>query len=263
MAKTIYFDETDYSKFKIIDGNREVSAARIGKIKESIRKCGFIGAIVVNENLEVIDGQGRLKACEELGVPIDYIVEEGLTIDDCIEMNISATPWNLNDYINSYADRGNKNYIRLRDFVNSCKYGFATSTYAVFRSAKANKTNQIKNGTLIVTDEDIERAKEIVDFWSNFDEIATNRPTEFYAAIAYCYDMECVDNYRLINKVKQFERKFENIANITDAIDVIEDCYNDRKRGDHVYIETEYFKYLNSVAKGVGDVAKIRNERKD
>jgi hypothetical protein len=260
--KALYTGERDYSKFKIIDGNREVKRDRVEKIKESIKQSGFHGAIVCNEHLQVIDGQGRLKACEELNEPIDYIVEEGLTIEDCILMNLNTTPWKIIDYIKSYTDRGNENYIRLSEFLDRCRYSFATSMYAVNRTGIKNLSNVIKNGSLIVTDKDIEKAEEILEFWSNFDSIITNRQTEFYAAIAYCYEMDCVDNYRLVKKINDFPRSFTQIASITDAIDVIEDVYNNRiGQANHVYIETEYYKYLNKMNAGVGSAAKLRHNK--
>lgn len=260
--KVLYLGETDYSKFEIIDGNREVTRERVEKIKDSIKRSGFHGAIVCNEFMQVIDGQGRLKACEELGLPIDYIIEDGLTIEDCILMNLNTTPWKIIDYIKSYADRGNENYIRILEFVNRCRYSFATAMYAVNRTGIKNLTNIIKNGNLIVTGNDIEKADEILEYWSNFDSIITNRQTELYAAIAYCYEMDCVDNYRLIKKLNDFPRSFTQIANITDAIDVIEDVYNNRiGQANHVYIETEYYKYLNKISAGVGTAAKSKHHK--
>ena len=241
--KKLIFGETDYTKFKTIDGNRAVRDGRVAKIINSIKARGFIGAIVVNEKMEVIDGQGRLAACKALGVPIDYIVEEGLSIDDCISMNISGSPWGLRDFIDSYADRGFTDYVILRRFLEKSKYSFEVSCYAIL-GTKATNLSQIKTGGLTISQEQLVFGNEILDFWSHFDGIITNRKNDLYVALMYCYKMHEVDNARLIHKVNTMPKKFEYIANVTEAIDAIEDCYNDRRRGAHVYIETEYFKML-------------------
>lgn len=51
-AAIIYATE-DYSQFKFLVGNRDVTIRRKNRIKESIRNFGYIlNPIVVNENME-------------------------------------------------------------------------------------------------------------------------------------------------------------------------------------------------------------------
>ena len=74
-SKKIYITK-DYSIFKKLTGNRSTELERITKICDSIREVGYITSpILVNENMEVIDGQGRLEAFKELGIPVEYIIE--------------------------------------------------------------------------------------------------------------------------------------------------------------------------------------------
>lgn len=111
----------DYGQFKKLLGNRDVSSSRVKSIKESILRIGYQPIpILVNEKMEVIDGQGRLKALEALDIPVLYMVKKGLTIDDCISMNIKMKNWTEIDYIKCYADRGNEDYKRLYSVI--CEY---------------------------------------------------------------------------------------------------------------------------------------------
>lgn len=115
----VVFETTDYSEFKKLLGNRDVTPSRLAAIKESILRIGYQPSpIIVNENNEVIDGQGRLAACESLGLPVYFVIKEGLTIDDCISMNIKMKNWADNDYINCYAQRLNDNYVRLKNMMD-------------------------------------------------------------------------------------------------------------------------------------------------
>ena len=99
--------EHDLSVFKVLDGNRSVNPGRVDKIAQSIQKVGFIQCpIVVNEKMQVIDGQGRLEACKRLGLPIPYIKIKGVGIDECLAMNINQKNWSSEDYIKSMPTEG-------------------------------------------------------------------------------------------------------------------------------------------------------------
>lgn len=84
----IYSSE-DYSVFRKLNGNRSVLEQRKNMIMASITERGWIrNPVVVNEKMEIIDGQGRFEALKELGLPIEYVVAKGASISDCIALNI-------------------------------------------------------------------------------------------------------------------------------------------------------------------------------
>ena len=60
----------DYSLFKFIDCNRNVS--HIKKLKESIESIDLTMhyPIIVNDNMEIVDGQPRFEVCKLIGKPI-------------------------------------------------------------------------------------------------------------------------------------------------------------------------------------------------
>lgn len=108
-------ETTNYEKFKRMIGNRYVSPSRLNAIKESILRIGYQPSpILVNEKMEIIDGGGRLAACEALGLPVYYIIKKGLTINDCISMNMKMQPWHDVDYLNCYAERKYPAYMALK-----------------------------------------------------------------------------------------------------------------------------------------------------
>lgn len=251
--KKMITSETNLNIFKRIDGNRNIDEQRKRKVMHSIQTCGFIGAIVCNEKLEIIDGQARVEACKELHIPIDYIIEEGLTIDDCIEMNISGTPWKLVDYVNSYADRGNfPSYEKLKKFCEQSPYPFRLSCVAILGTEVGNRDRTIKNGTLVITDNDYVRGLDTLNFWHLFDDIKTNNREFLYRALNYCRRMDDVDIDKLVSKLHKFPRDFSQINSITEAIQIIEERYNYNNRGVHIYIETEYYKLLDENTNGMG-----------
>lgn len=143
MAKEIgiVYEESDYSVFKPLLGNRIVDDAQENKIKESISKVGWIkNPIVVNEKMQVIDGQARLEVLKELGLPVQYVIAYGSGIDECISMNIGQSNWKVKDYVVSYAIRGNENYARLLELI--CCF----DAYNIQEVAGAIKNTIIRHG---------------------------------------------------------------------------------------------------------------------
>ena len=248
----------DFKAFKHVCGNRIEVENRVKKIEASVAQIGYIDVpITVNENMEIIDGQARYEYCRRTNTPIAYHIKEGLNIDHCIAMNISSTNWTMVDYISSYAARGYQSYILTEKFINESPYSLSPTLWALTGTDITNNCDKIKKGKLDINQDGYTRGKGIITYWGNFDDIITNRKTEFLEAIGYCYLMDCVDNELLIRKVHQRPRDFQTIANVTDAIDVIEDAYNVRTR-NHVYIETEYFKYLEKISKGLSSTIKAK-----
>lgn len=64
----------DYNIFKKHPNNREIFHANLEKIKRSIQIKNLLEyrPIIVDKKMQVIDGQHRLEAARQLGVPIYY-----------------------------------------------------------------------------------------------------------------------------------------------------------------------------------------------
>lgn len=253
---------TDFDDFKYISGNRTEIESRRKKIEKSVAMVGYIPApIIVNEKMEIIDGQARFDFCKKTDTPIAYTIIEGLTIDDCIAMNVSSTNWQIRDYIQSYAGRDLPAYVLAEKFISESPYTLNPTMWALMGTETTNSSSKIKEGTLDISKEDYERGKNILSYWRRFDDIATNRRTEFLEAIGYCYLLPCVDNDTLVKKLHQRPRDFQTISSVTDAIEMIEYAYNYKAR-EHVYIETEYFKYLDRISKGLTKAIEAKKKKR-
>ena len=185
---------TDYSMFKTLDGNRAIKDKRVDKIVQSILKIGYITSpILVNEHMEVIDGQGRLAALERLSMPVEYIVHEGIGIEECRQMNIHQSNWTDYDYVCSYATRGDENYQRLQSLMDRFDLPAAVIIAAASGgtgdfAGQGNK--RIRNGAFKLTEKDAERAKWELMYAMNFKQVAKNvggRNNALYHAVIYAY----------------------------------------------------------------------------
>lgn len=120
---------SDYDKFKTIIGNRVISKSHTSKLMSSIVTRNLLenNPIIVNDGMEVIDGQHRLMAAKNLGLPIYYTKSVGTTIPDVQLLNSTNKTWTMEDFCNSYIGQGNRNYQELLDFTKMYKIKMSTA----------------------------------------------------------------------------------------------------------------------------------------
>jgi len=141
---------SDYSKFRQIDGNRKVNQGHVNRLAQAIERKNLLQyfPVLLNEDMEVIDGQHRLSAASKLDVPIYYEIVPGLTLTDVVSINTNSKSWNINDFIDSYIELGHKDFEVLREFMDT--YHFNASTSAMLLSGYSGyfSTNQAKGGQI-------------------------------------------------------------------------------------------------------------------
>lgn len=110
----------DYAQFKSITSNRDVNRVHVKKLAESIKQRNLLWAKppLVNEKMQLIDGQHRLEACESIKADFFYIQAEGLTKEDMAILNTNQKNWTGADFINYYTIEGKKDYKELSNLIN-------------------------------------------------------------------------------------------------------------------------------------------------
>lgn len=125
MSKVNHVIKTyDYSLFRHISGNRNINKANLDRIKKSMSEHYLPIPIVVNENMEIIDGQHRFEAAKSLDLPVYYIKIEGLTLDEVRVLNTYGANWNNTDRLYSYCQLGFKEYIKFKDFMEQTGFSY-------------------------------------------------------------------------------------------------------------------------------------------
>ena len=252
----------DYSLFKRLEGNRGVTRNRAQKIKKSIQKVGYITSpILVNEKMEIIDGQGRFEALKDLGLPIEYIQQENLGIRECVAMNVIQSNWNLKDYILSYAEKGVQSYIYIKNIMDKYKIDNISIMATVTSAISRYNTKLTQSGLLEITEEQYLNALKKLDYFNELNEKYRDvkRFRYLFQAILYCTELSCVDWEKLKNKcIEVFEYgKIPPIPAVDEAIQFIEEIYNYNNKKEHVYIYTEYRKLVEKKkAKGYEEIQK-------
>lgn len=242
------YQTTDYSQFKRLGGNRKVEEPRVTMIIKSIEKVGYIlNPIIVNERLEVVDGQGRLEACKRLGLPVIYAIAEGAGGDECIAMNINQSNWKITDYIDYYSELGEESYKRLQRLT--AKYGGALGISTLISIAQGKNTssfNDVKEGRFSLDEDAYKQAVECMEYLKDVSpnfQGPTSGNRYYYCALGFCFWFQGVDNRVMAEKLQRYRIELVAVSKMDQALDVIEAIYNKRAK-KKVYIKTEYKKTM-------------------
>jgi hypothetical protein len=144
------FQTKDYDSFKVIVSNREVDKTHVKKLSGSIRRKNllYIRPVIVNTRMEVIDGQHRIAACQEIDETVYYIKVDQLSKEDIAILNTAQKNWTRMDFINFYAIEGRDEYRKLSKLIN--KYPVKVSFLLSFC---LDAGRRIREGVLQVTEE--------------------------------------------------------------------------------------------------------------
>ena len=213
MKKTIeVFETSDYGIFKRLKGNRDVN--NVKRIIKSIKSVGYImNPVIVNENMEVIDGQNRIEALQMLNLPVHYYVVPGATIDTARALNLGRANWKPIDYAKSYAEEGNVSYQLLLNLMDEAKRIGVNISIAEAAGIMKNEVGKCKNASRTINEGVFEANKReyvrainnigcLKKFDSSFEKIEGERRL-VVTGLCFCMNVENVDVIRLTNIVKK------------------------------------------------------------
>ena len=185
---TEVYETRDYDKFKKMKNNRGVKKLRFSRLLKSFSVKEIMNPVIVNRNFEIVDGQGRFEVKKVLNRPIYYIIDPDASIDDCRRMNEYNAPWAMSDFVESYAEDGNQNYINLMKLHDETGVNYSRLIRLGNRVARNahNRENLVNLGKLVFTEENYTSAKNALKNANDIiDALAyTRRPNEaFYTAV--------------------------------------------------------------------------------
>ena len=229
--KVMIYVTNEYGRFKSLLGNREVTETRVNNIKNSIETIGYISSpVIVNEKMEVIDGQGRLEALKRLKMPVEYRIIPGLTVNDCQALNLKNGGWSVGDFVKSYADLGDATYINMMRLKK--QYGFSYTIILSIATGKAHgghRTNMLRDKQFSLTAEDVVRLDNTLKFLSELKDVQKTiggRSAVFYTKLAWIYTQPGVDTNRLRYSVRKYASEIREASQDMTFLNDVSKVYN-------------------------------------
>ena len=240
------YKTSDLSIFKQIDGNRIPNLQHVKRLADSIRVYGMkCNPILVNEKMEVIDGQHRLMAAKEANSFVYYIIIPGYHLKEVQTLNLNQKNWTKKDFMEGYANMGIESYVKLRNFVNkNDDFGFSdcvalcsnvttgvnlTIVNTIRGGVKKNQAEIIESGTW--KGKDFNLAQE----WAN--KIRMIKPyylgynrTGFVGTMIGLLQKENFDFNDFMHKIRLQPTALVDCASRDQYRTLIEDIYNYKRR---------------------------------
>lgn len=224
----------DYDQFSFMNTNRETARGHIELLKTAYEEVGNltkVQPILVNEKLEIIDGQHRFIACKELEEPIYFTVVPGLGVNEARSMNILHRNWQTEDYALSYAKSGNKNYQKYLDLKED--YGISHSILILYIHGVANKGmhKAFREGNLKIKDEAEIRSR--LDKLADVMEVIPRINRDLAVALIQVFRVEGYDHKRMLRKLALHVDQVRLYSTMEDNLRMLEFIYNHKQSEDN------------------------------
>lgn len=216
----------NYDAFKCITSNREVDKNHIKKLVDSIahKNLLHINPIIVDSDMNVIDGQHRLEACRQLEVEVHYVVSGAIKKEDLKRLNSVQKSWTIMDYINYFTIEGIPEYKTFSNLINQFpKVKVSTLMDLV---SKGRWNNQMKEGVVVIDNLD-----QAIDICKKLDELAAKDypfvyGSAFIRAFKKIMNTEGFDWPYLNEKIERYPRKFQKCHSTEEYLKMTEELYN-------------------------------------
>lgn len=220
---------TDYTIFKQIVSNREVDPHHVKRLVKSIEKNNMLhlNAIIVNEEMEVVDGQHRLEAAEELGVPVYYVVDSEVGKAQISQLNSVKKDWSMMDYVNYWTIEKAPGFDVLSKFISEHPY-LPVSTVLLFLSCdRSRNTAGLREGKVDVSN--VEQATEVLKYLKDFRNMIDHAfSRNFMVAVYQMVRSGKYEHDRMMQKLETQSRSLVKCVNVKQYIELLEEIYNFR-----------------------------------
>ncbi|MDO7877348.1 ParB N-terminal domain-containing protein [Hymenobacter sp. ASUV-10] len=228
----VVYSTTNYDLFHLLPENRAVDAKHVRKLVAQITKKNLlhIKPIDVQATMGIIDGQHRLAAARELGLPVYYRIAPDLSEQDIATLNVAQKNWQGADYLHYWTQKGKPDYQALTDFMNAHPTLSFSNARMMVSGSSNNRADEFRDGVFRAANLDkaeavaglIERIKEEGDFKHAFD-------TRFVAAVYYC--AACVAGFEpsvFLHKILLNPRALKPCATHKLYLELFSEIYNYR-----------------------------------
>ena len=204
------YTTTNYHIFKYYDHNRVIDQKNVERLKKSIlENKGLLQPVLVDKDFYVVDGQHRVTACKEVGMPVIFNqLDRAYTIEEVQEIQRIRQAWKIEDYVESEVKRGeNDCYEVLLEY--SKKYSLPLNlTAAIFLGTTKNVKTQLITGNFHFTPKQKQEAFIVFKKLNDIREAIGIMNEKLYRGLILFFKSPEYDHERM---VKQMEKHFHRI----------------------------------------------------
>lgn len=230
------YKTSDLTIFNQIDGNRIPNPQHIKRLSDSINIYGMkCNPILVNEKMEVIDGQHRLMAAKESNSFVFYIIINGYSLDEVHTLNLNQKNWTKKDFMEGYSNMGIESYKKLKKFIEKNEDFVFNDCIAFCTNSSANGGSTSNNARQFESGKWESKDMEIAQDWANkIKMISSYYPgynrSSFVGTILFLFKNGNFDFNEFMHKLRLQPTALVDCANREQYRTLIEDIYNWRSR---------------------------------
>lgn len=217
------YSTEDYSIFKKLRGNRDLYPNHVKRLVTVLDKAPDFtknNPIVVNKDMEVIDGQHRLAAFQEFSggknetPALYYVINENATLSSARQLNAGQKAWVPIDYALAYAEEGNKNYATYVKFSKKYRINHEILARVLSGVPLGNRTSMFRQGLFTVknekeADDKIRKILDVAVFYHNWPN------QSFGVALIKVMESELYDQDRMLDQLSKYKEALYNVPQRT------------------------------------------------
>lgn len=231
------YSTKDYNKFKFRGDNRIVRESHVKGLIENMKVRGWEPGsyVVINEKGEVIDGQHRVRAAIQVGIPVYYTIEKKAGFETIRNLNRNQKNWAISDHIHGFVQENNPHYIKLNNFIKEFPELKVTECMMLCKNSFSSvPREEFESGGF--TTRDMNKAREwgnnimsLKPFFTGY-----NRSIFVRALVKILSKKEEFKFDKFLHKVQLRPILVTMCGTVEQYVDMIETIYNYNRRGGKV-----------------------------
>jgi len=235
------YKTNDLDRFELMKSNRKPFESHIQKIIVNIKRFGMLcNPILVNENMEVIDGQHRLIAARRNKGFVYYIVADGYSLEQVKALNLQQKNWTPTDFLKSYSSLGIFDYQSVLDFkqkhevfsvsncVHLCSQTTDNSITGYSSPNNGSKISAFRNGLFKIGN--MKTAEKYAEDIKKIGKYYDGLSSSFVCTMIYLFKKDCFDFDEFMKKLKLQPTELKKCATRQQYKELIEKIYNYRRK---------------------------------
>ncbi len=228
---TVY-QTSDYDLFHLLPENRPVDPGHVRKLVAMITQSNLLHVkpLDVTADLGVIDGQHRLAAARELGLPVYYKIGQQLSEADITTLNVAQKNWQGTDYLHFWTVKGRTDYVALTAFRQRHPTLSFSNAKMMLSGSTNNRAEEFRAGRWKAGEaykaEQVAVLIERIAAETSFKQAAH---TGFVAAVYHCVaNVEGFDPKEFMHKILGNPRALVTCASHKQYLELFQEIYNYR-----------------------------------